>query len=74
MVTQYWDDEQRRAERQRALIDPNPHLRRGGDPRLQAALAPEIEAIQRSEILGTPTNFLPPEERRRGWFPGGTRH
>jgi hypothetical protein len=57
---QFWDDPQRRAEREEALR----HVRnRDSDPYIGARLSREIDAIQRSEVIGTPTNFLPVEER-----------
>src|SRR4051794_19205937 len=72
MVTQFWDDEQRRAERRAALVDPNPHLRAGRDQRLQAALAREVEKIQRREVPSVPSHFLPPEQRATTTTPAGT--
>ena len=59
---QHFDDPERMAERQRLVVDPNPHLRR--DSYTGARLAREVADIQRSEVASMPSNFLPPEQRR----------
>ena len=67
----HWDHPERIARATAAMRDPNPHLRR--DSYTGARLAREVEGIQRSEILGTPTNFLPPEQRTTTTTPAGER-
>jgi hypothetical protein len=70
----HWDHPARRAEREAAMRDPNPHLRH--DPYIETRLAKEVEEMQRlsgrevNEHI--PTNFLPPSQRTVTTTPAGT--